>query len=280
MVADPRVLPNCQAGERLFVTQMSDDFIKTFKRNTGHANDCVVNAMEVMGLMSPDSAAFLRFMKRVNKKSINTIQKSASGLGMQPDEVVGLLTICFPDRTFRLGGFKDESYKSKFVEAMKQLPNGHATIAFQAFKIKSKDLGKNGEYCECTKYTAHAFVVAKDLNGEFHLIDPQRFPEAPYMCTLNAQQCFAYVANSDILFVSIERRATAEEKKARASNGLIRQGMAQQYFNKEKKNSAKTLLSTLCRRQIQKKQTLGSKVRHLSKAQALSRANTPPVFKL
>lgn len=247
------MLPNCKAGERLFVNQMSDDFITTFERNTSHANDCVVNALEVMGLMSPDSAAFLRFMKRTNKKSINTIQMSAGGLGMQPDEVVGLLTICFPDRTFRFGEFTDKWYKSTFVETLKQLPNGHATIAFQAFKTRSREMGKNGESCECTKYASHAFVVAKYSNGQYFLIDPQRFPKKPYMCFLNAEECFAKVANSDKLFVTIERDATDKEIFARASNGLIRQAMTEQYFNKEKKNSLRKASQLLCRGRIKKR---------------------------
>jgi hypothetical protein len=192
-------------------------------------------------------------MKRTNKKSINTVQKSAaSGLGMQPDEIVGLLTICFPNRTFRLGEFTDVIYKSKFVEAMMLLEAGYATIAMQATKTKSREVGANGTYCECTKFQSHAFVIAKTLRGEFVLIDPQQFTKAPYMCTLTADECFTKVAKSDKLFVTIERPATQNEISARVSNGLMSKVMAINYFNKEKKTNSKKRISSMCRRYIDK----------------------------
>lgn len=240
-------LPNCKDGERLFVTKMEDDFIFQFKRNTKHPNDCVINAMEVMGLMSPDSASFLRFMKRTNKSSINSM-KPPQGKPMSQEEIMGLLTICYPEKSFRFGIFKSNQYKELFVDAIKTMPNGFATIAYQIFK------GGLG----------HAFVIGKSIQGLFYLIDAQRFTKPPFMCELSQDECYDYLTekqNSVTLIVTIERNATKKELENRLYNGLITQDFVSKYYGKKQKTKTKTNPSLLCRRNIDKKVKMKTKAK-------------------
>ena len=238
---DSLSLPNCKDGEKLFFTKMDDNFILQFKRMTRHPNDCVINAMEVMGLMSSDSAAFLRFMKRTNKSSINRM-KPPQGKPMSQEEIMGLLTICYPEKSFRFGVFKSNQYKELFVDTIKTMPNGFATIAYQIFK---SGLG-------------HAFVIGKSIQGLFYLIDAQRFTKPPFMCELSQDECYDYLTekqNSVTLIVTIERKATNKELDSRLYNGLFTQDLVIKYYGKNQKTKRKNNPSLLCRRKIDKNKT-------------------------
>jgi hypothetical protein len=142
---------------------ISDDSLSGFKRLASHENDCVVNGLEMIGVLTAENAAIVRCIIE------------PSGGGIYDKSVEMIFTLFYPDYTWTYSHYRVfENFTSKIIA---DLPAGHITFCI----IKYKNEGR------------HTFLIGKTNNGKFIYIDGQI--GSPYYCFLENPTCLSYLQN-------------------------------------------------------------------------------------
>ena len=133
--------------QKMLISQfrMSDDNLYKFQRLVNNPKDCVINAMQIIGMIDSKAAEVLRIM--------------VGNRGFQVTEIESIFMLYRPHR-FKFETFPNfEIWKKTFIRTL--LP-GNVIFA-----------GYNG----------HVFIIGRLLNGLMVLIDPQ-LPEGSRFCYL------------------------------------------------------------------------------------------------
>ena len=136
---------------RIYQKQLSDDFVNKFRRNHGNSNDCVVNAFEMIGFISSETATIMRILK--------------PNIPLTDDELLKILPVFYPNKSaiFKVSKEKVGHSIQYFNSQHSIIRKNHAGIGY-IVRI-AKDGSKSG----------HFFIVAKDKEGKTYIIDPQIF---------------------------------------------------------------------------------------------------------
>lgn len=135
-------------GEGLTFIPINDATLAQFVRlEGGTPMDCVINAMQVLGLITNKEGGLLR------------VTQNATEFGFDPVQIAKLFKTCFYfDSGLQL--LKDFSFDIFPIDA------------FRSY-IDTCPIGQ-GLLCGIrTPELAHVFIIAKQLNGAFMILDPQ-----------------------------------------------------------------------------------------------------------
>ena len=163
---------------------MSDVQLAEFKRHVPHSSDCAINAMQLLGIIHPETADFMRLT-------------ALPLMGLSKEQIEKIIE--------RKEGFKYD-YKScssyeNFLGSATQLKPGRAI------------------FCgiERSNATSHAFIIGRGHNGTLYFIDPQ----VPIICDINDPECARRILENVtkwfILFQS-EQKLTKEQLKQAGFN--------------------------------------------------------------
>jgi hypothetical protein len=135
---------------------MSDSQLDGFKRHVPHSSDCVINAMQLLGLIDERTGDLMRItaitLKGLSKEQIEKLMERTTGYKYD---------------------YRSSSSYQDFFAAATQLEAGRAIFC----GIKRS----NG--------TSHAFIIGRGLNGTLYFIDPQ----IPIICDINDPSCSAHI---------------------------------------------------------------------------------------
>lgn len=164
-------LPECTIMSQF---PMSDNNIVGFKRFINSPMDCVINALQLFGLLDTVSANLLR------------IPASLQDTGFSKEEIE-MIFILFMGNNFTFTLTKNFQEFATYIETF--LNPGYAIFA---------------------GYTGHVFILARHLNGEIMLIDPQE----PIYCNINnCQDKIRTGSNYFLLFNSVEKLSKSQLQK-------------------------------------------------------------------
>jgi hypothetical protein len=138
-----------------------DEYLADFKRLVDKPMDCVINAMQLIGMFDFKTAELLRI-------KVGTV-------GFQKSEIEKIFTLYLPHI------FKFESYNyDKWANEIKE-------------NLKPSNVMFVG-------YAGHVFLIGKKVNGEIIMIDPQ-LPKEHQVCNLSDSTCFNFIANKATYFI-------------------------------------------------------------------------------
>ena len=131
--------------------------------------DCVVNAMEIIGILSPQEAGLVR------------ANIGQSG-GIHPEHFLEKFREVNPEYNFR---FEQIS--------INELNDWTNSIEMQPLTMI---------FCGYRDYNnvGHVYIIAKDFNNYKFLLDPQLNPP---ICNLTNDNCFAYIAGKQSYFILV-----------------------------------------------------------------------------
>jgi len=135
---------------------MSDSQLDGFKRHVAHSSDCVINAMQLLGLIDERTGDLMRItampLSGFHQQQIEKLMERTTGYKYD---------------------YRSSSSYQDFYAAATQLEAGRAIFC----GIKRS----NG--------TSHAFIIGRGLNGTLYFIDPQ----IPIICDINDPSCSAHI---------------------------------------------------------------------------------------
>jgi hypothetical protein len=148
--------------------RLTDDSIQKFRRWIKKPNDCVVNAMELLGVIDNTHADIIRIV----------IQDKP----LEKSQIREIFSYVQPRHVWRMTPFKDINLLKTFTRDI--LQPGYAS--FMAYS------GNPG----------HVFIIAKNLKGEVMYVDPQ----VNVICNLDDPRCYQYIANKESYFILEQMR--------------------------------------------------------------------------
>ena len=162
--------------------KMTEDKLTEFRRIASRSNDCVINAMQLIGSITEKEAALLRIVRGEE--------------GLSPLMITRIFTSLLPHKF----SFNEVSSYSKFEKMVKTLKNGHALFAGYSQVTQGKTFN-------------HVFLIARNLIGNIVLIDPQ-LPERYRFCDLSEAECENIIKgkNSYFLLYNSKRVISLEER--------------------------------------------------------------------
>lgn len=125
--------------------KITNENLLHFERLANHNNDCVINALQILGLIDSKHAGIMRILVK-------------PGYGVQKNEFQSILQLLYP--SFRWKFIRYTNVDRFIKKLMEILPNG--TVSFCGIKWREG--------------SKHVFLVGKALTGEFVIIDGQRNP--------------------------------------------------------------------------------------------------------
>lgn len=138
---------------KIYTKRLPDGFISKFKRKNSNPNDCVINALEMLGFLDTVGASMARLAwggKPIPEENIKIYLK--------------ILLYPLKKTEFKVTGNNGRGISlERFEEEHSKIRKNHAAIGF----VIGKDENGNG--------TGHFFIVAKDKEGKTYIIDPQIF---------------------------------------------------------------------------------------------------------
>jgi len=135
---------------------MSDSQLDGFKRHVAHSSDCVINAMQLLGLIDERTGDLMRItampLSGFHQQQIEKLMERTTGYKYD---------------------FRSSSSYREFLTAVTQLEADRAIFC----GIKRS----NG--------TSHAFIIGRGRNGTLYFIDPQ----IPIICDINDPACSRHI---------------------------------------------------------------------------------------
>ena len=123
------------------------DRLEHYLRINSDPNDCVINAMQLLGLLSNIESGLLRLEL--------TCWSEHTG-GLPPNVIMSMFKTIYPTYNFE---FKNSTNSHDFIDYLSNLPNNHISFC----GISRKD------------GSGHVFLVIKSSN-QIYIADPQTYP--------------------------------------------------------------------------------------------------------
>lgn len=140
---------------------ISNQQIQKFKRLAKTNNDCVVNTLEVLGILDATGAAVARILVGNN--------------GVKLDQFSNIFKLFFPHDTFTFYTHKTSAFIEDFV--FHQLKPGYAIVC--VYKHSRTNTGN---------VDSHMFLLGKTLNKKVMYMDPM-FGDKGIFCDVTIKQC-------------------------------------------------------------------------------------------
>lgn len=156
--------PHCTGEYMLTQFRINDAQIQSFRRNVLSPKDCVINAMQIIGMLDIYTANLMR-ITLVGQHGIDQSQ-------------IEKIFILYYGYTFKfdpITSFQDVSNTISCLQV------GH--VAFAGYQ------DVNG--------AKHVFLIGRKTDGHFYYIDPQ----INKICNLADPQCLQYIANKQFYFL-------------------------------------------------------------------------------
>ena len=157
-----------------------------FNRNIKNTSDCVVNALQLLGIISKEQADILRIVVPVSGVTTEMIEKIFTFIPSSNKR----------NYMFRfLGNPSFDNFRSM----INKIPSN--TAVFCGYE----DLNR----------IKHVFLIAKTVQGEYHMIDPNMLSLRPgYMCNLTTDpKCISLLDNKLMYYLlHISRTSLTKEQ--------------------------------------------------------------------
>lgn len=150
--------------------QISDYHITRFRRFVKKPMDCVINALEIIGILDDIRADILRIA--VGDQGLNT------------DQIVSIFKLLKP--LFKWRFFRYTNLETLSQYTVNEMKHGHVVFC-----------GYRGYNPVTETYVGHVFLIGKYLNGNLVYIDPQ----IPTVCRLDDDQCQNLIKNKQEYFI-------------------------------------------------------------------------------
>lgn len=138
-----------------------NEHINNFKRLVDKPMDCVINAMQIIGMIDNNTAELLRIM--------------LGRRGFVKTEIEKIFTLYLP----HIFKFESMDYNKWVDEIRKTLIPGNVIFA---------------------GYSGHVFLIGKMMDDRIVMIDPQ-LPKGDQVCYLEYSKCEAYIANKTNYYI-------------------------------------------------------------------------------
>ncbi len=142
---------------------MSDDAIGKFRRWVKKPRDCVINVMELLGILDQQNADLCRIM--------------VGDTGLQVGQIEDIFSLFEPN-------FKWRFFRFTKLETLAQ------------FTDQELNIGK-AIFCGYMGQEGHVFLIAKSLDGKVMYIDPQ----INQICSLDQSNCVSSINNKQAYFI-------------------------------------------------------------------------------
>ncbi len=141
--------------------------ISTFKRKMARPDDCVINALELLGILNPITADMMRIVMQPGGVDTNNIQK--------------LFTLIDATNIWR---FQPYLLVDTFIDRVNLLKAGEILFC---------------GYDNSTTAQGHVFLIGRMENGELYLIDPQIFSSPCILSGTN--NCSKFILGKERHFI-------------------------------------------------------------------------------
>ena len=153
--------------------KFSYDKIREFKRIV-KKKDCVINAIQLLGIADVNSANIMRIM--------------VGGVGLSIKQIEDIFEVV------------KESYKWGFKEI---------NIETLSYIVSNKMTPMSAIFCGYKRKNGHVFLIVKGYNNEILYIDPQ----LGYPCSLLTDTCFNMIKDMDSYYVLVYEKKKYIEVK-------------------------------------------------------------------
>lgn len=143
--------------------QITDDAISKFRRWVKKPKDCVINGMELLGILNDQNADIARIM--------------VGDQGLTVEQIEQIFSLIEPNFNWRFFRFSKLETLAQFTN--QELKPSHAIFCGY--------LGQEG----------HVFLIAKTLGGDVMYIDPQ----INELCELDKSSCIKLIDNKQIYYI-------------------------------------------------------------------------------
>ena len=149
---------------KLSTFTIEDANIEKFRRIASRSNDCVINAMQIIGMISVKEAALLRIV--------------GGDTGLTPIVITKMFTLYIPKKFL----FKEMDFQL-FQQNINQIELGQVVFAGYSQVTQGKTFN-------------HVFLIGKNRNNKIYLVDPQ-LPEQFTFCDLSSPECFSVISGKN-----------------------------------------------------------------------------------
>jgi hypothetical protein len=143
---------------------IEDANIEKFRRIASRSNDCVINAMQIIGMISDNEAALLRIV--------------GGDTGLTPIAITKMFTLYIRKKFL----FKEMDFQ-RFQQNINQIELGQVVFAGYSQVTQGKTFN-------------HVFLIGKNRNNKIYLVDPQ-LPEQFRLCDLSSSECFSFISGKN-----------------------------------------------------------------------------------
>jgi len=143
--------------------KLTDDSINKFRRWIKKPRDCVINAMELIGILDGQNADIARIL--------------IGDTGAQIKQIEDIFEVVEPR-------FKWKFYKFTNIQTLAQ---------FTSNELKPQ----NTIFCGYEGTEGHVFLIAKGNDGKVYYVDPQ----VDAICNLDTKECFNFIDNKHSYFI-------------------------------------------------------------------------------
>jgi hypothetical protein len=153
----------------LSIIPIADENINKFNRVIQSPADCVINSLQILGVITSLSANIMRI-------------SSAGKYGFTKNEIEKIFILI----TGYNNEFKATHSSQDFFEYIESIPPGNAV------------------FCGYEGNAWHVYLIGRTINGSILYIDPQ----LGVICNLNSEQCKRYITNNNLfrlMFRSTDR---------------------------------------------------------------------------
>ena len=143
---------------------ITEENFKNVRRYVKKSRDCVVNVMEMLGIIDNTTADVLRI--------------AVGDVGLQKNQIEDIFSYFFPQARWRFFPYKNIQTLEEYCQKM--LPVSH--VIFCGIKT-TKD--------------AHVFLIGKRTDHEIVYIDPQM----SVVCELKYSECATHIVNANEYYI-------------------------------------------------------------------------------
>ena len=143
--------------------KLTDDSISKFRRWVKKPRDCVINAMELLGILDDQNADIARIL--------------IGDTGAQIKQIEDIFEVVEPK-------FKWNFYKFTNIQTLAQ---------FTSSELKPQ----HTIFCGYMGNEGHVFLIAKSIEGKVYYVDPQ----VDAICNLDTNECYNFIDNKKSYFI-------------------------------------------------------------------------------
>jgi alpha-tubulin suppressor-like RCC1 family protein len=152
--------------------QISDTNIENFRRWVKKPMDCVINALEIIGVLDQTNADLMRI--------------AVGDYGFSIGQIQAIFKYIWPDYEWRFYSYSNISTLVNYTNNIMTPGN----VIFCGYVKKSKHTSDK-------RATSHVLLIGKRLDHKIIYIDPQ----IDTFCDLNSPECYKYIARADNYFI-------------------------------------------------------------------------------